>query len=262
MGVAVLITGALLAVSLPPFFDIVLCVRCTFWLVANQTLATGVLAVLAALSTTCFLYAQIRYQTDQDQNDRDAKLAAVRGFGPPVLNDLSEYGWQCFGHILRLYDEAPGDRAFSEGEEPTVSPLDTDKQIPHLKKKTLKALKEWIEVEESENQKKLIIVLENYQLIHSRFPKDVDNTIYKSLLDAALSSTSVFTLVVEECWEFARQAGHINQSLPPLDVRIDALFRSANESVHSPPLHTRIHDDLKTHITGEYNRYTRTNTKP
>lgn len=227
------------------------------WIYDHETLVVGMLGVGAASVSVYLLNKQIRYQATKDQIDRDAKRAAVRSFGPPLIATLKEYGLQCFDHILKLYNEASPYSAFTVDEESRISALSEVEKLPLLERQTLENLKEWIELEESENQKKLIILLENYQVLHSRFSKAIDKSVYRSTLKTALLSSAVFTLVVEECWSFARQIRTSDSSSGSLDDRITNLLYESSyyESSYHFSYDPAEQDDLKNRIKKEYNFY-------
>lgn len=232
------------------YLDFAIC-----WIYEHETLTAGFLGVIAASASVYMLNKQIKYQIVKDESDRNARRTAIRSFGPTLLDKLNQYGLECFEHIVKLYDEAPEDIAVTVSEKPKILTLYQSKKPPLLERQTLEDLKGWIEVEESENQKKLIILLENYQLIHSRFPTINDVSSHRSTLRLALLSSAVFALVVEECWQFARQIRTSNGYLLPLDDRIDRLFKSIGVNNNPFKADINAHDELKNHIMIEYNGY-------
>ena len=219
------------------------------WVYAHETLTAGFLGVCAASASVYMLNKQIKYQIKKDQADRVARRTAVRSLGLTLLIELNAHGLKCFGRISQLYDEASTSQNVA---------LDDDRKLPQLEKQTLESMKEWIELEEPENQKKLIVLLENYQLLHSRFPNEKDVNIYKGTLKLSLLSSAVFLLITEECWQFVRQIRTSDPFLSPLDDRVRRLFSSLYENnrvfSYNPEKQAQL-DQLKENIKSEYNYY-------
>ena len=226
------------------------------WLITYQTLLAGWLAVLASLATTIFLFAQVRLQIEKDEKEQTRRQQAARSVDPATLSLLRDYGKECWIKSLRMYSQSSPDTALWKGEQTTVDELSPNEKLAKLDRETLNVLREWVQVESGVARLKIIAILENYQLFQARMPKVRNNTEFRSQLNLSLANQAVFILIIDECFQFARQFEEVPTDIGSVKDRISFLFGSELREVGKDIMLTaEAETRLSPMITSEYAYY-------
>lgn len=196
------------------------------WVYAHETLTAGFLAVVAAFISVFFLNKQIKQQQTFRETDRKARLYAAKAVLPLFLSQINEYGMNC----LQLTKKMCEGREFENRIQMPV--------LPHL---YMTELKECIEFADEDNRKRLVELMQNYQVQNERLRDWVDEYRPEVCHESqrhefadkrainkhgAMFSVIELLLSIQELWSFARSDTYVELEMsernwPPEGSRIE-----------------------------------------
>ncbi len=224
-----------------------------YWINQQQTLITGLLALIVGGATIYYLHKQIgQQQTIADEQNR-RRLRAVRAGLPFTLSEIHDYARECIdvlSHLLAKGGSWNGDVEYDYELEQEA--LRTLPPLPNYPAEAFRAIQVVIEHAELKDARKLQEIVAYGQIQHSRFrgltgrlirKEDSSWVVIGANVMSAIRDATGLMLHIERVYDYARETGPDIHDLGDANRASDALLwmnkggASAREYVreHWPP---------------------------
>lgn len=188
-----------------------------YWLHHQQTLITGLLAVVVGGVTIYFLHRQISQQQKFADEQSSRRLRAVRAGLPFALSEIHEYSRSCIDilcHFLKRNGELNGDTQYDFELEPqTLASLPVISPYPTEAFKAIQVVIEHAGIGEA---RKLQEIVAYGQIQQARFRGLTDRVIHgkdaswvvtaENIMSAIRDATGLM-LHMERVYDYARESG-------------------------------------------------------